>query len=325
MAAICEKSSDSTFRVVEFYSGIGGMHFAAKGCGFKTEVVAALEINNTANVVYKHNFPDVKLLQRNIEGLTVKDLDGLAADIFLMSPPCQPFTRVGLQGDSSDPRTKSFLHLMDLILRMSRPPDYLLMENVKGFETSHTRSSFYHRISLEFPTQGLDITCLPRENLINFTLKHNRRNRRILAEFLEPEHDDYFQQFLLPERVLSKFALVLDIVTPFSTHSCCFTKAYGHYAEGTGSILKMADIDDVEYFDKYRSLDPGQSDSQRAEVLRDLKLRYFTPREVANIMYFPKSFGFPEGTTSKQKYRLLGNSLNVHVVTELLRCLLHNS
>ncbi|KAK3747342.1 hypothetical protein QZH41_017987, partial [Actinostola sp. cb2023] len=64
---IPSKKTDKVYRVVEFYSGIGGMHFAAKACGLKTVVVAALEINTTANTVYKHNFPGVPLLQCNIE------------------------------------------------------------------------------------------------------------------------------------------------------------------------------------------------------------------------------------------------------------------
>jgi tRNA (cytosine38-C5)-methyltransferase len=35
--------------------------------------------------------------------------------MILMSPPCQPFTRVGKKRDNEDIRTKSFLHLLDLL------------------------------------------------------------------------------------------------------------------------------------------------------------------------------------------------------------------
>lgn len=81
--------------------------------------------------------------------------------------------------------------------------------------------------------------------------------------------------------------------------------------------------------------------------LLSLGLRYFTPREVANLLCFPSQFGmkhfslfvieemminmclnteFPDGLSNKQKYRLLGNSLNVHVVTELIRtCFFHST
>ncbi|KAM3578595.1 tRNA (cytosine-5-)-methyltransferase [Umbelopsis sp. WA50703] len=65
------------------------------------------------------------------------------------------------------------------------------------------------------------------------------------------------------------------------------------------------------------------ADAERAilEDLHKLQLRYFTPREVANLMGFPESFGFPETMSLKQKYRTLGNSINVLVVAELMKYL----
>ena len=59
-----------------------------------------------------------------------------------MSPPCQLFTRQGLRRDKDDRRTDSFFHLMLIISEMKNPPTYILMENVQGFETSHTRNEF---------------------------------------------------------------------------------------------------------------------------------------------------------------------------------------
>jgi len=38
---------------------------------------------------------------------SVKELDGFKFDMLLMSPPCQPFTRLGMKKDMEDPRTKS--------------------------------------------------------------------------------------------------------------------------------------------------------------------------------------------------------------------------
>ncbi|KAI9313369.1 hypothetical protein BX666DRAFT_1975839 [Dichotomocladium elegans] len=43
-------------RMLEFYSGIGGMHYAAILAGWDFEVIKAFDINNVANDVYKHNF-----------------------------------------------------------------------------------------------------------------------------------------------------------------------------------------------------------------------------------------------------------------------------
>lgn len=56
--------------------------------------------------------------------------------------------------------------------------------------------------------------------------------------------------------------------------------------------------------------------------LQQLHLRYFTPREVANLHSFPGNFSFPPHVTIKQQYALLGNSLSVAVVADLLTYLL---
>jgi tRNA (cytosine38-C5)-methyltransferase len=60
-------------------------------------------------------------------------------------------------------------------------------------------------------------------------------------------------------------------------------------------------------------------------ALHNLQLRYFSPREVANLMGFPETFRFPETMSLKQKYRTLGNSVNVLVVAELMKYLIKES
>ncbi|KAJ2825251.1 hypothetical protein IWW50_002935, partial [Coemansia erecta] len=128
-------------RVAEFYSGIGGMHFALKEAGIDSQVVRAFDINTVANEVYKHNFADVPVMQRNIESLPMSLFEGLKADLWTMSPPCQPYTRQGQQRGSDDMRAKSFLFLIDLLGKLQHKPMHLLVENVAGFEQSDTRNN----------------------------------------------------------------------------------------------------------------------------------------------------------------------------------------
>lgn len=72
----------------------------------------------------------------------------------------------------------------------------------------------------------------------------------------------------------------------------------------------------------------GVADDSRNEAaalldwLQRLQLRYFTPREVANLHSFPDSFSFPAHVTRRQQYALLGNSLSVAVVADLLMYML---
>ena len=122
----------SSLRVVEFYAGAGGFHFSLQRSSILFDIVASIDINTNTNQVYQNNFPHTPHLNRNICGLTANELDDLRADVYVLSPPCQPFTRQGQRRDNLDTRTDSFFHLMRLLTQMKALPSYLLMENVKG-------------------------------------------------------------------------------------------------------------------------------------------------------------------------------------------------
>ncbi|XP_034366883.1 tRNA (cytosine(38)-C(5))-methyltransferase isoform X8 [Arvicanthis niloticus] len=303
-------------RVLELYSGIGGMHHALRESCIPAHVVAAIDVNTVANEVYKHNFPHTHLLAKTIEGISLEEFDKLSFNMILMSPPCQPFTRIGLQGDMTDPRTNSFLYLLDILPRLQKLPKYILLENVKGFEVSSTRGLLIETLeACGFQYQEFLLSPSSLETPEEIDRKRQQDSDlsvQMLKDFLE---DDDTDQYLLPPKLLLRYALLLDIVKPTSRRSMCFTKGYGSYIEGTGSVLQTAE--DVQIEDIYKSLADLPPDEKIAK-LSMLKLRYFTPREIANLQGFPPEFGFPEKTTVKQRYRLLGNSLNVHVVAKLL-------
>ncbi|XP_056221046.1 tRNA (cytosine(38)-C(5))-methyltransferase isoform X3 [Seriola aureovittata] len=380
--------------------------------GIPGHVVAAIDINTTANQIYRHNFPDTPLWNKTIEGIALDDFNKLSFDMILMSPPCQPFTRIGLQGDISDPRTKSFLYVLDLLPRLHRLPRFILLENVKGFESSaarellvktltgcgysfqefmvsptsvgipnsrlryfliakmstsfstqarsevrsqarseHSQSSTSDRVCIQLPDvfphfaeadsseqpTVLSPTCPGscqseeevREGQVLYKLEtaadaQRKRSQnqdlsiRQIQDFLEPQREGDLEQHLLPPRTLLRYALLLDIVQPTCRRSVCFTKGYGRYVEGTGSVLQGCTETQMESV--FAGLDQV-SEEEKVQQLLKLKLRYFTPREVANLMGFPQSFMFPEGVSTLQQYRTLGNSLNVVVVSRLLQLL----
>uniref|UniRef100_UPI00006831CB DNA CYTOSINE METHYLTRANSFERASE DNMT2 n=1 Tax=Homo sapiens TaxID=9606 RepID=UPI00006831CB len=338
-------------RVLELYSGVGGMHHALRESCIPAQVVAAIDVNTVANEVYKYNFPHTQLLAKTIEGITLEEFDRLSFDMILMSPPCQPFTRIGRQGDMTDSRTNSFLHILDILPRLQKLPKYILLENVKGFEVSSTRDLLIQTIencgfqyqefllsptSLGIPNSRLRYFLIaklqseplpfqaPGQVLMEFPkIEIHRKNQqdsdlsvKMLKDFLEDDTD--VNQYLLPPKSLLRYALLLDIVQPTCRRSVCFTKGYGSYIEGTGSVLQTAE--DVQVENIYKSLTNLSQEEQITKLLI-LKLRYFTPKEIANLLGFPPEFGFPEKITVKQRYRLLGNSLNVHVVAKLIKIL----
>ncbi|XP_064140962.1 tRNA (cytosine(38)-C(5))-methyltransferase isoform X2 [Loxodonta africana] len=362
------------------------------------QVVAAVDVNTVANEVYKYNFPHTLLLAKAIEGITLEEFDRLSFNMILMSPPCQPFTRIGLQGDKADPRTSSFLYILDILPRLKKLPKYILLENVKGFEVSSTRDmliqtiencGFQHQefllspnslgipnsrlryfliaklqseplpfqapgqILLEFPKIGSEnpqkhaidaekkteekkiepnicldgsTQCSGKETILfkletakEIDRKHQQNSDlsvQMLKDFLE--HDIDINQYFLSPKLLQRYAFILDIVKPTCRRSTCFTKGYGRFIEGTGSVLQTAE--DVQIESIYKSLS-NLSEEEKITKLLMLKLRYFTPKEIANLLGFPPEFGFPENVTVKQRYCLLGNSLNVHIVAKLIKIL----
>ncbi|XP_073129533.1 tRNA (cytosine(38)-C(5))-methyltransferase 2 [Henckelia pumila] len=360
-----EKGEEKLWRVLEFYSGIGGMRYSLMKAGVNAEVVEAFDINDIANDVYEHNFGH-RPHQGNIQTLSAADLDSYEAEVWLLSPPCQPYTRQGLQKGSGDARASSFLSILELIPQTSRPPLMLFVENVVGFETSDTHEKMISMLrEIYFDTQEFILSplqfgvpysrpryfCLAKRKPVSF---HKARvntylwapgpelgsdesmvtregaelngywdklleNCRPIEDFLDLKNcisdteeskgdrpfNNPLKQYYVPPALIERWGSAMDIVFPESRRCCCFTKSYFRYVKGTGSLLATV---------------PGMVKDKKSS-LQDLSLRYFTPREVANLHSFPEEFKFPPHVSLRQCYALLGNSLSVGVVAPLLRYL----
>ncbi|GLT80494.1 hypothetical protein SLA2020_519320 [Shorea laevis] len=372
------------WRVLEFYSGIGGMRYSLMQAGVNAEVVEAFDINDTANDVYQHNFGH-RPFQGNIQTLTAADLDNYKAHAWLLSPPCQPYTRQGLQKHSADARAFSFLKILELIPQTLKPPAMIFVENVVGFETSDTHVKMAEILARsDFITQGFILSplqfgvpysrpryfCLAKRKPLSFQChllnnellqspsplfgnydnavphEHYQRQERSdellqscqpIERFLEFKTSDDMENSSLvtindsihgfeaseksgdgngldcsseglnyvPLSLIERWGSAMDIVYPDSRRCCCFTKSYYRYVKGTGSLLATA-----------QSKNKGKT-----STLREQCLRYFTPREIANLHSFPEDFQFPEHISLKQRYALLGNSLSIAVVAPLLQYL----
>ncbi|KFP73789.1 tRNA (cytosine(38)-C(5))-methyltransferase, partial [Apaloderma vittatum] len=252
--------------------------------------------------------------------------------------------------------------------RLQKLPKYLLLENVKGFESSSARNELLQTLQtcgfkyqefllsptclgipnsrlryfliaklhqepffFQAPDQNLDLlkvkvadkvseasssfSCdeknvdpnigrdcsskksLPKgaflfklETVEEMKRKHSQDNDssiQMLKDFLEAKNEEMSQCFLPPKSLL-RYAFLLDIVKPTCRRSTCFTKGYGHYVEGTGSVLQTAvDVQLESVFKHIEEL----PEEEKLMKLSTLKLRYFTPREIANLHGFPPEFG----------------------------------
>ncbi|KAG9151423.1 hypothetical protein Leryth_020983 [Lithospermum erythrorhizon] len=350
-----EMDQQHQWKVLEFYSGIGGMRYSLMEARVNAKVVEAFDINDTANDVYQHNFGH-RPYQGNIQTLTAADLDRYQAEAWILSPPCQPYTRQGHQKGSNDARAFSFLKIIELIRQLSHPPLMLFVENVVGFEKSDTHDKLLtilgenNFVTQEFilsPMQfGLPYSrpryfCLAKRKPLSFV--KSVYNNQILATPAPLVADDENAVSNQSEELKARYNEWPQECQPISKFL-----QFNHSGNGTSvdSSLDMFTVPsalierwgsamDIVFPDSKRCccftksyyryvkgtgsiLATIQGKVEDKTSMDGLGLRYFTPREVANFHSFPESFQFPPHVSKRQCYALLGNSLSVSVVAPLL-------
>lgn len=276
-------------RAVEFFSGIGGWRLALGSWG---RVVAALDVNEAANATYALNHGEAPL-PRELATWPASGLAALKADTWLLSPPCQPFCRMGQHRDLEDPRSRAFLHLMDLF--DAAPPERLALENVPGFLGSQA-----HRLLVDrFRKHGLrhlDLEACPRR----FGLPNQRPRVFVVAsrgvltlrplpdlppaplgDFLDPVEDG---SLYLSPALLARHVHGMDLVEAQDRRSTCFIGGYGRRFVASGSFLRTP-----------------------------RGVRRFSPSEVARLHGLPEGFRFPAEVPLEARYKLLGNGLSLPV------------
>ena len=152
--------------------------------------------------------------------------------------------------------------------------------------------------------ENQSITAVPLSNYLRMT-----------------DHED--SSLLVPASVTCKYGKIFDLVYQEDNHSCCFTKNYGRFYQGTGSIVCLPPLNkESGLHELFMKHDSGQEPCDgNSCILKELKLRFFSPKEIKGLMGFPEWYSFPPSTSRKQQYQLLGNSVNVKVVQQILSLL----
>ena len=294
-------------RAIELFSGIGG--FAAAVADRDVRVVAAMDQDPAALATYRLNFPDHPCRQVDLERITPWELTSLDADLWWLSPPCQPYCERGARRDLDDHRAQSFVHIMEILERISGEllPGRLALENVAGFVGSQAHG----RLLAFLEKRGYGI----RERLVCPTELGipSRRPRYYLAASLSPLAPLQTScpppplplsacldpslagaapaELLLADDILARFGdgfRILDPADPAAS-TTCFTSGYGRSLMHAGSYLRCG-----------------------------TGVRRFTPEEIVRLLRFPEWFRFPGGMSLRRRWSLAGNSLSVVVVREVL-------
>ena len=87
----------------------------------------------------------ISLIEKHFLNL-FRRLNKMEISAILMSPPCQPFTRQGLQKDVGDARTEPLLNVIKMIPDVEGL-EYVLVENVKGANHLYVSFQTYQQVA----------------------------------------------------------------------------------------------------------------------------------------------------------------------------------
>ena len=359
-------SSDdgSSLDTLEFFSGIGGLHCALRNTRRAHRILCAYDVDDAAVKTYRHNHPDTKVSSVNLVSLKSADLRAACGrnDLWLLSPPCQPYTRQGLQHNESDRRATALEHLIDLLeLDGSLLPGALLLENVVGFESSASRKRLCTVLtSAGYGPRGVGIARDDRRPTSGRATSCREERRGEPAgctaagaqtRLLDPTPSTRARRMARRPPPCGDIAAAVQeecdqlsaYLEPHNSASCHGEHAVPqHVLERYGAAMDLVGRHSrrsmcvtknyARYVKGTGSIvceglpegvsPPSASDDKSLAALSPLQPRYLAPSEVARLHGFPDGFAFPEQITLKKRYELLGNSLSVQVVTALLRYLL---
>ncbi|KAJ3379698.1 C-5 cytosine-specific DNA methylase [Lobulomyces angularis] len=323
-------------RALEFFSGVGGLHYAlnlATKNYSSSQVIASYDINQWANQCYELNFNSKPIIS-GIEYQTIAQLEKFEANCWLLSPPCQPFTTNGSRKDHLDERSKGLLHLIDTLKLIKKTPSYIFLENVPNFEKSTMRNKLIETlINLNYEVNEFLMSPLV------FGIPNDRKRYYVCAKLKDFKFHPQFFEFDYEKNE----KIGIEIKKTYNKD----TKSLSYYLEPlTQEQLKFYQVPNDFItkrtnfrFDIVKAEDKRCSTFTKDEVnyedtstITNLGLRFFTPLEISRLHYFPVKedekkffveetknyFEFPLNLSLKQKYQLLGNSLNVKVVAELM-------
>ena len=129
-------------KVIDLFSGCGGLNEGFKQAGFTTSV--SNDIWEQAANTFIRNNKDSRFVLGDISQKKIRDeiiKYGKGSDVIIGGPPCQAYSMAG-SGDVDDPRGKLFEDYVKIVKAVK--PKYFVMENVKGLlsmEHDRTRLS----------------------------------------------------------------------------------------------------------------------------------------------------------------------------------------
>ena len=157
------------------FSGMGG--FAAGFAKAGLEISWASDNDVSACAAFRHRFPDVTMVEKDIGELSVRADDLQKVDVLVAGFPCQSFSQAGSRRGLEDPRGKLFFEIPRLLKEFEpgQQPSLVVLENVPNLlygagkswfdaiRRSIRRAGYWFREDSCWTVNVKDVTSLPQD------------------------------------------------------------------------------------------------------------------------------------------------------------------
>lgn len=316
--------TNNKYTVGGLFSGIGGIEKAFEQA--KYEVKWAIENDKNCNLVYKLNFPNHHLIDKDVMDYKdyISSLDKV--DVLTAGFPCQAFSIAGYRKGFKDERGNLFFSITTFIKYLK--PRAILLENVKNLE-NHDDGNTFRIIKKELTDLGY-IVHYKVMNTCDYTDIPQNRERIFIIAFLYKKHSEAFK---FPNKFdQRKLKPIHKFFVPDEQVDNKFD--YNDFYD----IKKLRKImDDINTLYQYRRTDPRKNMSNMCPALtanmgtgghnvplRLVKIntdgtkiiRKLTPKECFSFQGL-KSLKLPSNISDTQLYKQAGNSVTVPLVKKL--------
>jgi len=308
-------------KYIDLFSGAGGFSLGFDDKGFKN--IFSIDIEPSFCETYKHNFEKHELIQKDICGLTDKEILKLKKneiiDVVIGGPPCQGFSIAGNIGRKfvDDPRNRLFKEFVRVVKIVK--PKFFVMENVARLYT-HNKGATRNEIIKDFKQLGYSVDCRIL-NSADYGVPQIRK-RVIFIGSIEKKDIKF------PEKEVDNYVTVRDALSSYPilksgeessvpnhiamSHSEQMLHKMSYVTDGGNRneipLNFRPTSGDVRKYIKYASDKPSVCvTGDMRKIFHYEQNRALTVRELAKLQSFPDDFIFKGNRISQQQQ--VGNSV----------------
>ena len=308
-------------KAIDLFCGAGGSSWGAQSAG--VEIVAGFDMWNTAQSVYKDNFPNADFYCDKLENIEPSKLGQKfgKVDLILASPECTNHS----VAKGNRPRCEKSKETALLVLKFARilQPRWLVIENVvsmKNWDRYDELIGDIHRLGYKTQMQVLNsadfgVPQARRRMFIVCDRKTQpqpvqipRRKNRTVAEIIDGNGTYQYSPLRTPKRARATLQRAQRAMTELGKKKAFLIVYYGSDAAGGWQRLD-APLRTITTLDRFAYVKPTAS----GHVMRMLQ-----PPELKQAMGWPKKFKLNHGTR-RDKIKMIGNAVCPPVMKNIIK------